>query len=33
MRLRAFLIVAKHYNTHCLALNEERPSLPEMRNE
>jgi hypothetical protein len=29
----ASLIVAKHHNTHCLAPNEERPSLPEMRNE
>jgi hypothetical protein len=33
MRQRASLIVVKQHNTHCLAPNEERPSLPEMRNE
>jgi hypothetical protein len=33
MRLRAFLIVAERLNTASFAPNEERPSLPGMRDE
>jgi hypothetical protein len=33
MRLRTFLIVAKHHKTASLGPNEERPSLAGMRNE
>ena len=33
MRQGISLIVAKDHNTHCLELNEGRPSLPGMRNE